>query len=74
VFPNISALFGKSHGTLTIRSSADLAGYLLDEANVAVVAGDSFGDDRFIRLSYATSMKNIEKGMERIGEALSKLK
>jgi aspartate aminotransferase len=73
-FPNISALFGKSHGSLTIRSSADLAGYLLNEANVAVVSGDSFGDDRFIRLSYATSMKNIEKGMERIREALSKLK
>jgi aspartate aminotransferase len=74
VFPNISGLFGKSTGSTVIKSSADLAAYLLDEANVAVVSGDSFGDDRYIRLSYANSMQNIKKGMERIAEAISKLK
>ncbi|TFG37516.1 MAG: aspartate aminotransferase, partial [Syntrophobacterales bacterium] len=42
-------------------------------ANVAVVPGVAFGNDNHIRLSYATSMENIEKGIERIKEALEKL-
>ena len=51
-----------------------MAYYLLKEARVAVVPGDAFGADDYIRLSYATSMTNLEKSMDRIVEALAKLK
>ena len=67
-FPNTSALYGRSP---EISSSAKLAMYLLEKANVAVVPGDAFGDDDFIRLSYATGIGEIEKGLERIKKALA---
>jgi hypothetical protein len=51
-----------------------MAYYLLKEARVAIVPGDAFGADDYIRLSYATSMANLEKSMDRIVEALGKLK
>ena len=73
VFPNISLLFGRSWQGKTISNSSDLAGYLLEEANVAVVPGGEFGCDHYIRLSYATSMKNIEEGLQRIRDAVVKL-
>lgn len=73
VLPNVSQLFGKRHRGRTIRSSAELSEYLLDEADVAVVPGTPFGSDDHIRLSYATSMKNIEKGLERIRKAIGAL-
>jgi aspartate aminotransferase len=47
--------------------------FFLEEARVAVVAGSGFGDDKYIRFSYATSMKNIEKGIDQIQKALEKL-
>ncbi len=67
-FPNTSALYGRSP---EISSSSKLAMYLLEKANVAVVPGDAFGDDDFIRLSYATGIGEIEKGLERIKKALA---
>lgn len=70
VFPNVSRLYGKTFNGRKILSSADLSEYLLDAANVAVVPGMPFGSDNHIRLSYATSMTNIEKGLERIKKAL----
>jgi len=72
-FPNTSAIYGRKFGERLIASSADLAIYLLDEANVAVVHGAAFGDDNFIRLSYATSLEDIQRGVRRIKEALGKL-
>ncbi len=72
-FPNISSFFGKSHGERKITNSSDLALYLLEEASVALVSGDAFGEGNNIRLSYATSIENIERGIERIKEALGKL-
>jgi len=72
-FPNVSKLYGRSAGGKTIKNSADLAAYLLEAAKVALVSGDSFGADAFIRLSYATSMEIIKKGMDRIEEAVSAL-
>jgi aspartate aminotransferase len=51
-----------------------MAAYLLDESNVALVPGADFGHDDHIRLSYATSMEQIEKGVERIREALLRLR
>ena len=73
VFPDISALFGRSYQGRTISNSSDLTAYLLDEADVAVVPGADFGHDDHIRLSYATSMKNIEKGLKRIRSAVMNL-
>jgi aspartate aminotransferase len=73
VFPNVSAYYGKSFKGKKISGSTDLCGYLLDEAKVAAVSGDAFGADDNIRLSYATSMDVIVKGMDRIDEALSNL-
>jgi len=61
-------------GGVQIRNSYGLAYYLLKEARVAIVPGDSFGADANIRLSYATSMENLEKGLDRISEAMAKLK
>jgi len=74
VFPNITGLLGKKWGEKKIANSVDVADFILEEAKVAAVAGAGFGDDRYIRFSYATSMKNIEKGMDQIQEALKKLK
>lgn len=73
VFPNISAYLGKKHNGKTIARSDDLADYLLDETRVAVVAGSGFGAEGYIRLSYATSMEKIERGMDRIEKALKNL-
>jgi aspartate aminotransferase len=73
VFPDISGLFGKSYRGKTISTSSELAAYLLDEANVAVIPGGEFGNDDHLRLSYATSMSNIEKGLKRIRDAVMKL-
>ncbi|MBI4826960.1 MAG: pyridoxal phosphate-dependent aminotransferase [Nitrospirae bacterium] len=72
-FPNVSYYYGKKFNGKTINSSLDLADYLIEESNVAVVPGSAFGDNRYIRLSYATSMDNIKKGLDRIESALMKL-
>jgi aspartate aminotransferase len=73
VFPDVSSLFGRTYQGSVISNSSDFAAYLLDVANVAVVPGGDFGHDDHIRLSYATSLRNIEEGMERIKNAVMKL-
>jgi aspartate aminotransferase len=73
-FPNTSALYGRKFNGREIASSEDLALYLLEEAKVALVPGSAFGDDAYIRLSYATSLEDIRKGVERMRGALGKLK
>jgi len=72
-FPNVSKYYGKSIDDRKISSSADLAIYLLEKANVALVPGNAFGDDAYIRLSYATSLDEIQKGVDRITKALGNL-
>jgi aspartate/methionine/tyrosine aminotransferase len=74
LFPNVKSFYEKESNGARIRNSYGMAYYLLKEANVAIVPGDSFGADDYIRLSYATSMGNLEKGMDRIVEALARLK
>ena len=74
LFPNFSAYYSKEANGVQIRNSYGLAYYLLKEAQVAIVPGDSFGADSCIRLSYATSMENLEKGMDRITEVMARLK
>ena len=74
VFPNFSGVYGKrTPGGKAIGDSSALAAYLLDDYKVASVPGVAFGDDACQRLSYATSMKNIEKGMDRIEQAVQAL-
>ncbi len=74
LFPKCSNFFGKSNGEQVINTSTDLAMYLLEEAHVATVGGDAFGDPDCFRMSYATSDGNIREAMSRIREALGKLK
>jgi len=74
VFPNITGLLGKSFGSRQINNSTELTDYLLDAAKVAVVPGIEFGMEGYLRLSYATSLDNIKKGMDRIEEAVAELK
>ena len=74
LFPKCNSYFGKSNGNKTINNSTDFAMYLLEEAHVATVGGDSFGDPDCFRMSYATSDENIKEAIRRIKEALSKLK
>ena len=79
LFPKCSSFFGSSvccdniATDRTINSSTDLAMYLLEEAHVATVGGDAFGDPACFRMSYATSDENIREAMRRIKEALAKL-
>lgn len=73
VFPNVSNIYGRSYKGKKITNSAELIDYLLDEANVAAVPGAAFGSDDHIRLSYATSLANIEEGIKRIKNAVAKL-
>jgi aspartate aminotransferase len=73
VFPNVSGLYGRTFNGKLVKSSADITEFLLEKANVAVVPGVVFGNDNHIRLSYATSMRNIEEGMTRIKTAFSQL-
>ena len=73
VFPNFSSYYGKSYESKKIENSTHLADFFLDVARVAVVPGVEFGADPFERLSYATSMEDIQEGLNRIEEALKKL-
>jgi len=72
VFPDVSAIYGKKIADQEITGSMVLADVLLDHFKVGVVPGLPFGDDNCVRLSYALSMEDIKKGLDRIGEALSK--
>lgn len=74
VFPNVSGYFGATGPDSRIESATDLALYLLEEARVALVAGEGFGAPDNVRISYATSMANLQKGMDQIEAALKRLK
>jgi aspartate aminotransferase len=74
VFPDISAYFGKSNGTVIIDDSDEFAELLLEKAHVAVVAGSAFGDDNCIRISYAASEETLNEAVRRIKECLSEFK
>lgn len=71
VFPDISYYFGKTLRGKTIQNASDLSLYLLEEANVATVTGEAFGDDNCIRISYAASEEDIKEAMKRIKAAVS---
>jgi aspartate aminotransferase len=67
-FPNVKGLLGKQ-----IKTSSELAKLLLDEARVVVTAGSSFGAEGYLRMSYANSLDNIQRGVERIAESVRPL-
>src|SRR5690606_33456336 len=70
-FPDVSWYFGKTLKGKQIKDSEDLAMYLLEEAHVAVVTGEAFGNANCIRLSYATSEEVLTEALKRIKEALT---
>jgi len=72
-YPVISSFYGRRAGSREIEDSVSLCEYLLEEARVACVPGAGFGTAEHIRLSYATSMENLEKALDRIEEALDRL-
>jgi aspartate aminotransferase len=74
VFPDVSSFFGKSANGRTVNNATELSMYLLDEALVALVSGEAFGDPNCIRLSYATSEEQLRKAIARIKTALELLK
>ncbi len=72
-FPNISGLLGKRGPSGMLKTPSEMANYLLNDAHIAVVPGEPFGSHDHLRLSYATSMTNIIRGLERLGQAFAKL-
>ncbi|MEW6750306.1 MAG: pyridoxal phosphate-dependent aminotransferase [Candidatus Latescibacterota bacterium] len=72
-YPDVSAYYGRCAGARRIEDSAGLCDWLLDEARVACVPGIGFGTTDHIRLSYATSMANVEKAMDRVEAALRRV-
>jgi aspartate aminotransferase len=74
VYPEVSSLFGKSYNGFTINNATDLSMFLLDVAYVALVPGAAFGDDKYIRFSYATSEDKLIEALKRMKEAIEKLK
>jgi aspartate aminotransferase len=73
VFPNVSGLFGKRWKGGTLKGSADVCAFLLEEARIATVAGVDFGSDAHIRLSYATGLDTIIEGVSRMAAAVRAL-
>jgi aspartate aminotransferase len=61
-YPNISSFLGRGG----LKSASDVAGRLLREAHVATVPGEGFGTDDHIRVSYATSNAELDRGLERM--------
>ncbi len=73
VYPEVSYYFGKRYKDHVINNGTDLTMFLLDEAHLALVPGAAFGEDKYIRFSYATSEKNLTEALKRMKEALAKL-
>ncbi|UOY07536.1 pyridoxal phosphate-dependent aminotransferase [Muricauda sp. SCSIO 64092] len=70
VFPDISSFFGKELNGVKINNASDFAMYLLENANVATVTGDAFGNPNGIRISYAASEEQIKEALSRIKQAV----
>ncbi|MBF6559320.1 MAG: pyridoxal phosphate-dependent aminotransferase [Candidatus Binataceae bacterium] len=74
VFPNITELIGASLGDQTITDGNSFAELLLAEEHVALVGGNDFGAPHHVRMSYATSMENLNAAFDRIGKLVARLK
>ena len=73
VFTNVSAVYGKSFKGVEINGSVAFCEYMLNKQNIAMVPGSAFGSDAHVRISYATSMENIEKALDRFENGLKTL-
>jgi aspartate aminotransferase len=73
VFPDVSALYGRSYKGRLIAGSVVFCDYMLEEHKIAIIPGGGFGADRHVRFSYATSMANIEKALDRFETGLKML-
>ena len=73
IFPDVSHYFGKSDGEKTISNSSDFCMYILNDAHVALVAGEAFGSPNCVRISYAASEENLIEAVKRIKKSLVKL-
>ena len=71
LMPNVSWYL--QNNVMRIHDTDELSTFMLDEFHVALVAGSSFGDDRFIRFSYANSMENLKEGAKRFAAGLQSL-
>ena len=72
IFPDISHYFGKSDGEKTISNSSDFCMYILNDAHVALVAGEAFGSPNCVRISYAASEENLIEAVKRMQKSLEK--
>ena len=70
IFPDFSEHYGRTIGGQKIENSIDITDYLLKSAGVGVVPGNGFGADNHLRLSFATSLTEINRGLDRIKKAL----
>jgi aspartate aminotransferase len=73
IFANFSSYYGRAYDGQLIQGSLDLSAYLMDKVHLAVVPGVAFGEDNCLRLSFAVSMEQIDKGVDRLTEALAEL-
>lgn len=73
LFPDVSSYYGKSYKGSVVNNSTDFCMYLLNEAHVALVPGNAFGDDNCVRFSYSISEEQITEALRRIKESLYKL-
>ncbi|MCJ7544754.1 MAG: pyridoxal phosphate-dependent aminotransferase [Phycisphaerae bacterium] len=69
-FPEVSGTYGRTLGSVKLNNSMSFAQAALELARVALVPGDAFGDDRCVRLSFATGIEQIDKGLDRLQEML----
>lgn len=72
-FPRVSDLFGRRGPDGELRTSMDVGLYLLERARCAGVPGAGFGNDDYVRFSYATSLENVKEGVERVRAAVERL-
>ena len=73
VFPGFKNLLGRLYKGRRVNNITEFAGILLEDFHVAVVPGIEFGKEGYLRLSFATSMENVKKGLERIKKAVKAL-
>jgi aspartate aminotransferase len=74
LFPDISAYFGCTNGKVIIHNATDFCKYILEEAHVALVAGDGFGEPHCVRLSYAASLEVLQEAIQQMAQAVNQLK
>jgi aspartate aminotransferase len=73
VFPKVSSYYGRKYNGFVVKNSNDFCEFLLKEEKLAIIPGDAFGMDECVRISYAASMEEIMKGVERFRSAIEKL-